>query len=84
MRTKHVPGQNYQGVIGFRINLGPRDAIRCLFGQPLTLGIRLITPIRVPGIQTQATLLVGGKPARNTAVEFLDIPPGANDAAPVA
>ena len=77
-------GQNYQGVIGFRVNLGRWDAIRCLFGVPLMLGIRLITPIQVPGIQTRATLLIGGKPTRGTTIEFVDIPPGANDAAPVA
>jgi len=78
-------GQNYQGVIGYRIHLGWRDAIRVAFGSPLMLGIRLITPIRVPGIQTQSNLLVGAKPARKgTAVEFVDIPPGANNAAPVA
>jgi hypothetical protein len=85
VRTKPVPGQNYQGVIGYRVHLGWRDALRVLFGAPVLIGLRLITPIPVPNIRTDATVLVGGKPAhRGTTFEVVDIPPGGNHAAPVA
>ena len=80
MRTKKVPGQNYQGVIGYRMTLGKADALRALFGAPLLLGIRLVTPIPIPGIRTDATLLVGGKPTTGNRLAIVDIPPGVPDA----
>ena len=81
MRTKKVPGQNYQGVIGYRIHLGWRNALKTLFGAPILLGLRLITPIPIPGIQTQANIMVGKKPAlKGARLEIVDIPPGGNNA----
>ena len=84
MRTKaRVPGQNFQGVIGYRIHLGWRDRLMVLVGAPLTLGMRIITPIPVPNIRTDARLLVAAAPARRgSSFEILDIPPGAHDAPP--
>ena len=71
------PGQNYQGFIGYRIHLGWGDRLRVLFGLPLLLGVRLLTPHRIPTIRTTATLLVGGHPAQvRSRLEVVDTPPG--------
>lgn len=80
MTTKRGPGQNYQGLIGYRARLGWRDRVRVALGAPLTIGVRLITAIPVPSLRTVSTLLVAGRPCPHSRLEILDTPPGGNDA----
>lgn len=83
MKNGRKPGQNFQGIIGYRAHLGWRDRLLVLAGAPLMLGVRLVMKVPVPNIRTDATLLVRGKPAhKGTRLEVVDTPPGRPDAQP--